>query len=147
LLSGLIPKPADALLKPVLKPVGEKVKTWLDEAPTRKALAKAAERAESEFRSGAKEKFGNDELTQAVATFPVHNAELFQAALQSLPEHLNETMLARHVHDQISEYWSGKFSAEQISAGVALYLDWLRHELLHMEASRPRGGAARGWLD
>ncbi|MBK9926971.1 MAG: tetratricopeptide repeat protein [Anaerolineales bacterium] len=131
-LSNLIPKPADAVLKPLIKPVGDNLKAWLADKETQKALLKAAEGAESDFREQAKEKFGNDDLTQVVASFPIHNGDLFQAILQSLPLHFNETFLASHISDDLSKYWSGEFSADQIKEAAALYIDCLRVRLLHV---------------
>ncbi|HKI52972.1 MAG TPA: NB-ARC domain-containing protein, partial [Anaerolineales bacterium] len=132
-LSNLIPKPADAVLKPLIKPVGDNLKAWLADKETQKALLKAAEGAEGDFREQAKEKFGNDKLTQAVASFPLHNGDLFQAALQDLPSHFNETFLAKHISDDLSKYWSGEFSAEQIQEATALYIDCLRVRLLRVD--------------
>jgi len=132
LLSNLIPKPADAILKPLIKPVGDNLKAWLSEKETQKALFEAAQNAESDFREQAKEKFGNDKLTQAVASFPMHNGELFQAALQSLPSHFNETFLANHISNDLSKYWSGEFTLAEIQAGTALYIDCLRVRLLRV---------------
>ncbi len=132
LLSNLIPKPADAILKPLIKPVGDNLKAWLSEKETQKALLEAAQNAESDFREQAKEKFGNDKLTQAVASFPMHNGELFQAALQSLPSHFNETFLANHISNDLSKYWSGEFTLAEIQDGTALYIDCLRVRLLRV---------------
>jgi tetratricopeptide (TPR) repeat protein len=134
LLSGLIPKPADVILKPLIKPVGDNLKEWLADKETRKAILIAAENAESDFREKAKEKFGDDKLTQAVASFPFYNGELFQAALQSLPSHFNETFLATHISDDLSKYWSGEFSADQIQEATALYIDCLRIRLLRVNS-------------
>lgn len=131
-LSNLIPKPADIVLKPLIKPVGDNLKAWLADKETQKALFKAAEGAESDFREQAKEKFGDDKLTQAVASFPLHNGELFQAALQSLPSHFNETFLATHISNDLSKYWSGEFSVSQIQEATALYIDCLRVRLLRV---------------
>lgn len=64
-LSGLIPKPADAVLKPLVKPMGDNLKSWLADKETKKALLEAAEGAESDFRQQAIEKFGNDKLAEA----------------------------------------------------------------------------------
>ena len=122
----------DAVLKPLIKPVGDNLKAWLADEETQKALLKAAEGAEGDFREQAKEKFGDDKLTQAVASFPLHNGELFQAALQDLPSHFNETFLAKHISDDLSKYWSGEFSAEQIQEATALYIDCLRVRLLRV---------------
>jgi len=131
-LSGLIPKPADVVLKPLIKPVGDNLKAWFADKETKKALLKAAEGAESDFREQAKENFGNDDLTQAVASFPLYNGDLFQAALQSLPAHFNETFIADHISDDLSKYWSGKFSVEEITEATALYVDCLRVRLLQV---------------
>jgi len=131
-LSSLIPKPADILIKPVIKPVGDTLKAWLANAETQKALLEAARDAENDFRERARKKFGNDQLTQAVASFPLHNGELFQAALQSLPSHFNETFLETHLRDDLAKYWSGEFTSAEIRAGVALYIDCLRLRLLRV---------------
>ena len=132
LLTGLIPKPADIAVKPFIKPVGDSLKSWLDDKDTKIALLNAAQGAESDFRDQAKEKFGNDSLTQAVASFPIHNGELFQAALQSLPSHFNEAFLAKYISEDLSKYWSGEFSADQIKEATALYIDCLRVRLLRV---------------
>jgi len=132
LLSSLIPKPVDIALKPLIKPVGDNLKAWLGEKETQKALLEAASKAESDFRELAKDKFGNDKLTQAVASFPLHNGELFQAALQSLPSHFNETILENHLSNDLSKYWTDEFTSDEIRAGTALYLDCLRLQLLRV---------------
>ncbi|WKZ48683.1 MAG: tetratricopeptide repeat protein [Anaerolineales bacterium] len=132
LLTGLIPKPADVAVKPFIKPVGDSLKSWLDDKDTKTALLNAAQGAESDFRDQAKDKFGNDNLTQAVASFPIHNGELFQAALQSLPAHFNETFLAKYISEDLSKYWSSEFSANQIKEATALYIDCLRVRLLRV---------------
>lgn len=132
LLTGLIPKPVDVAVKPFIEPVGDSLKSWLAANETQKALLDAAQNAESDFREQAKAKFGNDKLTQAVASFPIHNGDLFQAALQSLPSHYNETFLAIHVENDLSKYWTDDFSIEEIKDATALYIDCLRVRLLRV---------------
>ena len=131
-LSSLIPKPADILLKPLIKPVTDNLKAWLSDKETQKALLEAARKAEDDFRELSKEKFGNDKLSQAIISFPLYNGELFQAALQSLPSHFNETFLETHLSDDLTKYWSGEFTPAEIRAGTALYLDCLRLRLLRV---------------
>lgn len=132
LLTGLIPKPVDVAVKPFIEPVGDSLKSWLAANETQTALLDAAQNAESDFREQAKSKFGNDKLTQAVASFPIHNGDLFQAALQSLPSHYNETFLAVHVENDLSKYWMDDFSIEKIKEATALYIDCLRVRLLRV---------------
>lgn len=132
LLTGLIPKPVDVAVKPFIEPVGNSLKSWLAANETQKALLDAAQNAESDFREQAKAKFGNDKLTQVVASFPIHNGDLFQAALQRLPSHYNETFLAIHVENDLSKYWTDDFSIEEIKEATALYIDCLRVRLLQV---------------
>jgi tetratricopeptide (TPR) repeat protein len=132
-LSSLIAKPVDILVKPLIKPVTDNLKAWLGEKETRKSLLEAASKAEDDFRERAKEQFGNDKLSQAVVSFPLHNGELFQAALQSLPSHLNETILESHLSNDLTKYWPSQFSPDEIRAATALYIDCLRLRLLRVK--------------
>jgi hypothetical protein len=131
-LSDLLTNPGAVVVKPFIKPVGDKLKAWLADKETQKALLDAASWAENDFRARAREQFGNDRLIEAVASFPLYNGDLFQAALQSLPDHLDETVLATHLGNDLAKYWPKEFSPEVIREATALYLDCLRLRLLHV---------------
>jgi hypothetical protein len=129
LLSNFI---SDAVVNPLIKPIGSMLFGWLKDRETQKTLLIAARNAENDFRRLAMEKFGNDRLTQAVASFPIYNGGLFQSALQNLPSHFDETFLESHLSSDLLKNWRGEFSPEEIRAGIALYLDCLRVQLLRV---------------
>lgn len=130
LLSNLV---SDTVVNPAAKGVGSILSKWLKEKATKKALAEAAQNAESDFRQLAREKFGNDTLSQVVASFPLHDGELFQSALKDLPLHFNETFLVDHLRADLLKNWTGDISKEEVRDGIALYIDCLRVRLLRVD--------------
>jgi tetratricopeptide (TPR) repeat protein len=132
-LPSLLPKPADSAARAVVGTFGEQLNSLLKQPRLKRELLEAAQGAETDFRAKAKEQLGNDELTQAVASFPLFDRELFQAALQSLPSNLNEEILADRLKSYIADDWKGKFTPAELRQGAAIYLNCLRVRLLRVE--------------
>jgi len=133
LLPGLLPKPADSVAKSAVATFKDKLDSLLKQPRLRRELLEAARIAEGDFRIRARQELGNDELTQRVASLPLYDRELFQRSLQSLPEHLNEDILAGHLQRYISDDWKGDFTPEELRKGTAIYLNCLKMQLLKVE--------------
>lgn len=132
-LPGLLPKPADSAAKSAVGVFRGQLDNLLKQPRLKRELLEAAQGAETDFRAQAKEKLGNDELTQAVASFPLFDRELFQSALGSLPDHLSEEILTHHLKAYIADDWKGKFTPAELREGAAIYLNCLRKRLLKVE--------------
>ncbi|HXF86288.1 MAG TPA: tetratricopeptide repeat protein [Anaerolineales bacterium] len=132
-LPGLLPKPADSLVESAIGTFKDTLGDYLKQPRVKRQLLEAAQGAESDFRAKAKEKLGNDELTQAVASFPLFDRELFQSTLRSLPDHLHEDYLADHLKRYIADDWKGKFTPAELREAAALYLNCLRVRLLKVD--------------
>jgi tetratricopeptide (TPR) repeat protein len=133
-LPGLLPsKPTEYAVKAVIGAFREQLNNLLKQPRLKRGLLEAAQGAETDFRAKAKEKLGNDELTQAVASFPLFDRGLFQSTLKSLPEHLHEDYLADHLKNYIADDWQGIFTPAELREGVAIYLNCLRLRLLKVE--------------
>lgn len=133
LLPSLLPKPVDSVAKSAIDTFRGPLDSLLSQPRLKKELLEAAQNAESDFRAKAKEHLKSDELTQAVASFPLFDRELFQSTLQSLPEHLNEDFLASQLQTYIADDWKGKFTPAELREGMAIYLNCLRIQLLKVE--------------
>jgi tetratricopeptide (TPR) repeat protein len=132
-LPGLLPKPADSVVQSAIVTFKETLGEFLKQPRVRRQLLEAAQGAESDFRARAREKFPNDEIIQAVASFPLFDRELFQAALRSLPERLHEDYLADHLKQYIADDWKGEFTPAELREAAALYLNCLRVRLLKVD--------------
>ena len=132
-LPGLLPKPLDAAAKSAVDTFKDQLESLLKQPRLRRELMDAARKAENDFRGRARNELGNDILTQAVASLPLYDRELFQLSLQSLPEHLNEDILADHLQKYISDDWKGDFAPEDLRKGTAIYLNCLKVQLLRVE--------------
>ena len=132
-LPGLLPKPLDGAAKTAVSAFKSQLDALLSQPRLKRELLEAAQGAETDFREVAKKKFQNDDLVQAVASFPVFDNELFQASLRTLPEHLTEEFLSKDLEQIISSDWKGKFSPEELREGAASYLNCLRKRLLKVE--------------
>jgi tetratricopeptide (TPR) repeat protein len=132
-LPGLLPKPADSVVQSAIVTFKETLGEFLKQPRVRRQLLEAAQGAESDFRARAREKFPNDEIIQAVASLPLFDRELFQAALRSLPERLHEDYLADHLKRYIADDWQGKFTPAELREAAALYLNCLRVRLLKVD--------------
>ncbi|MCE7904396.1 MAG: hypothetical protein DYG87_01195 [Anaerolineae bacterium CFX3] len=133
LLPNLLPKPVDSMAKSAIESFRGSLDHVLKEPRLKQDLLEAARRAESEFRKQGQSRLGNNDLVQAVASFPLFDNNLFQSTLASLPNHLREDYIANDLQELISSDWKGKFSAKELQEGVALYLNCLRIELLNVD--------------
>lgn len=129
-LLGLVPKPVDSVAKASAKTFTDQLDLLLAQPRIQNELLEAARKAESDFRAQARKKIKNDELSQAIASFPLWDRELFQSTLRSLPDHVDEELLARDLEECIAHDWKGRFTATELREGVALYLNCLRVHLL-----------------
>ncbi|MBX3038482.1 MAG: NACHT domain-containing protein [Anaerolineales bacterium] len=132
-LPSLLPQPADSATKAIVGTFREKLDSLLKQPRLKRELLEAAQKAETDFRVKAREEFGSDEMTQAVASFPLFDRNSFQSTLRSLPSHLNEEILADHLTSYISDDWQGEFTPAKLREGTALYLNCIRIQLLHVE--------------
>ncbi|MGC8856936.1 MAG: hypothetical protein ACP5QU_09060, partial [Anaerolineae bacterium] len=132
-LPGLLPTPANAAVKSAIGTFKDTLGDFLKQPLLRRQLLEAAQGAESDFRARAREEFQNDEIIQAVASFPLFDRGLFQSALRSLPDHLHEEYLADHLKAYIADDWKGKFKSDELRAAAALYLNCLRVRLLKVD--------------
>lgn len=133
-LPDLLPKPLDSAVKSTVDILRGEIDSLIAKPRLRKELLEAAQKAESDFRSEARKKLSNDELIQAVASFPIFDNELFQKTLVDLPEHLNEEFLAKDLQKIIDNDWKGRFTPSELREGAAIYLNCLRVQLLKVDS-------------
>ena len=133
ILPAFMPVPTQVLGKAAITPLGDQIKTWLGQARTSQALLNAARKAEEIFVAQSPEELGDDELAQAIASFPLYNEELFQRSLENLLEHLDEELPIEYLESGLLRDWPDKFSDEQLIKGLALYLKYLRLQLLKVD--------------
>ena len=133
-LPDLIPSDlAKGVTKATIGTFKDQLKNLVKQPRLKHELQKAAQNAETHFRTEAIQQLGNDELVQAVASFPLWDSVLFQQTLRQLPEHWNEEYLASDLQFLIAKDWVGKFTDGELRQGAAIYLDCLREELLRVE--------------
>ncbi|MBK9926722.1 MAG: tetratricopeptide repeat protein [Anaerolineales bacterium] len=132
-LPSLLPKPVDSAAKSAIDSFRGPLDEVLKEPRIHRELLEAAQKAESEFRSQGHTHLKNDDLVQAVASFPLFDRTLFQSTLANLPNHLREEYLAKDLQSFIEDDWKGKFPPKELREGIALYLNCLRIELLKVE--------------
>ena len=132
-LPSLLPKPVDAVAKSTIGSFRGQLDNYLKQPRLHRELLDATQKAESNFRFEARRQLKSDELIQAVASFPLFDNDLFQKALASLPEHLDEEFLAHDLKKLIDDDWKGKFTPAELREGVAIYLNCLRIQLLNVE--------------
>ena len=129
-LPDLLPKPVDSVARVAVTTFKEQLYTLLAQPRLKRELLEAARQAESNFHTEARRQMKNDELIQAVASFPLFDNELFQNTLSKLPDHLNEDFLSQDLENLIADDWKGKFTPVELRTGVAIYLNCLRVQLL-----------------
>ena len=100
-LPNLLPKPIDSTAKAAVSTFKDQLDALLAQPRLKRELLEAARQAELDFRAEARKQMKNDELVQAVASFPLFDNELFQSTLAKLPEHLNEDFLAHDLQNLI----------------------------------------------
>ncbi|MEP7135754.1 MAG: tetratricopeptide repeat protein [Chloroflexota bacterium] len=132
-LPSFLPKPVDSAVKSAIESFRSSLDEVLKEPRIQRELLEAAQKAESEFRRQARIQLENDDLVQAVASFPLFDRDLFQSTLADLPNHLREEYLAQDLQTFIDNDWKGRFFPEELRKGVALYINCLRVELLKVE--------------
>jgi tetratricopeptide (TPR) repeat protein len=132
-LPSLLPAPLNDAAKSTIDAVRGPLEKLLSQPRLQSELLEVARRAESNFRAKARANLKSDELVQAVASFPLYDHELFQKSLAKLPDNLNEEVLAENLQDIITSDWKGKFTPDELRAGIAIYLNCLRVELLQIE--------------
>lgn len=133
IVSSLLPKSTDDIAKSVIGVFRDQSGNLLKKQHLKRELLEATQKAESNFKELAKEQLKNDELTQAVASFPLFDRKSFQSMLRSLPEHLKEEYLAQHVEIYITDDRKGKFTPAELCEGITIYLNCLRKELLKVD--------------
>ena len=93
-LPDLLPKPLDTVTNSVVATLHDQIDSWISSGPRlQREMLDAAQKAESSFRSEAKIRLTNDDLAQAIASFPIFDNESFRKTLVTLPDHLNEDFL------------------------------------------------------
>jgi len=132
-LPSLLPKPVDSAAKSAIELFRGSLDGVLKEPRIQRELLEAAQKAEGEFRRQARIQLKNDDLSQAVASFPLFDRDLFQSTLADLPNHLREEYIAQDLQSLIDNDWKGKFTPKELREGVVLYLNCLRVELLKVE--------------
>lgn len=135
-LIGLLEGPLGMVAQMGRDNLAQKINSWREERKTRQKLLAAAQGAEQDFIAEYTQKHENNHLAQAVASYPLGDNQVFQHALRHLTEHLDESFLAEHLDRQIAAGWPEEFSAQEIHAGVRLYLECLRKRLLKVEGYR-----------
>jgi tetratricopeptide (TPR) repeat protein len=132
-LLGLLPQPVDSAAKASIRTFTDQLDLLLAQPRIQSELLDAARNAETDFRAQARQKMKNDELAQAIASFPLWDRELFQSTLRGLPNHLDEDLLAQDLESYIADDWKGKFTPAELREGAVIYLNCLRIHLLKVK--------------